>query len=217
MGHRRPVPTGDSRGRVPHKGPPPARVDAGARHNARMRIRPAVPGDAPGMGRVMVASWLAAHRGQMPDEAWRQRVDEWTPQVSADGWARLMSEQAAGEHPRTVLLVVEDDDGGLEAVALGSPAEGDESGTTAAVDAIYVRTDRQGQGVGRRLLRAMADELAGLGFTRLTIGVLSANRRARAFYEAMGGRDVAARTFDEEGHPLPGRVYEWSDLARLGR
>ena len=40
------------------------------------------------MGRVMVDSFLSAHRGQMPDAAWQQRVDEWTPEVSARGWAR---------------------------------------------------------------------------------------------------------------------------------
>ena len=32
------------------------------------------------MGRVMVDSFLSAHRGQMPDAAWQQRVDEWTPE-----------------------------------------------------------------------------------------------------------------------------------------
>jgi hypothetical protein len=39
----------------------------------------AVIEDAPAMGRVMVDSFLPAHRGQMPDAAWQQRVDEWTP------------------------------------------------------------------------------------------------------------------------------------------
>jgi hypothetical protein len=42
----------------------------------------AVLEDAPAMGRVMVDSFLSAHRGQMPDAAWQQRVDEWTPEVS---------------------------------------------------------------------------------------------------------------------------------------
>src|SRR6187431_2054584 len=58
------------------------------RYARRMRIRAAVVDDAPAMGRVMVGSWLSAHRGQMPDAAWQKRVDEWTPAVSARGWAR---------------------------------------------------------------------------------------------------------------------------------
>jgi hypothetical protein len=32
----------------------------------------------------------------MPDAAWQQRVDEWTPEVSARGWARAITDQAEG-------------------------------------------------------------------------------------------------------------------------
>jgi hypothetical protein len=46
------------------------------------------------MGRVMVDSLLSAHRGQMPDAAWQQRVDEWTPEVSARGWARVITDRS---------------------------------------------------------------------------------------------------------------------------
>ncbi|HEU4336633.1 MAG TPA: GNAT family N-acetyltransferase [Nocardioides sp.] len=75
--------------------------------------------------------------------------------------------------------------------------------------------ERQGRGIGRLLLRRMADELTRLGFTRLQVGVLSANLPARAFYEAMGAEEVDRRTFEEEGHLLPECVYEWSDLGGL--
>lgn len=87
-----------------------------------MEVRAAVPADAPALGRVMVATWLTAHRGQVPDEAWQKRVDEWTPQVSARGWERLLNEVEAGELPRTVLLVVEGD-AELDALALGGPVD----------------------------------------------------------------------------------------------
>ena len=179
-----------------------------------MEIRAAVLADAPAMGRLMVVTWLSAHRGQMPDEAWQKRVEEWTPHVSARGWARLLSEVEAGDRPRTVLLVVEHDDE-LEALALGGPADEDARDVTAQLDALYVLPGRQGRGIGRLLLRRMAEELAGRGFARLHVGVLSANLPARAFYEAMGGEEIGQRTFDEEGHLLPGCVYEWSDLGEL--
>ena len=70
-----------------------------------MRIRAAMVDYAPAMGRVMVDSWLSAHRGQMPDAAWRKRVDEWTPAVSARGWARTLTEREDGDAARDVLLV----------------------------------------------------------------------------------------------------------------
>ena len=61
-----------------------------------MRIRAAAVDDAPAMGRVMVEAWLSAHRGQMPDTLWHKRVEEWTPEVSAAAWARLLAERQPG-------------------------------------------------------------------------------------------------------------------------
>ena len=180
-----------------------------------MNVRAAVLQDAPAMGRVMVVTWLLAHRGQIPDEAWQKRVEEWTPEVSGRAWARLLSERAGGDHARMVLLVAEEDPGDPLALALGTEAEDDESGVTAQINALYVRPDRQGQGIGRRLLQATARELTSLGFSRLHIGVLSANLAARAFYEAMGGQQMGQRTFDEEGYLLPETVYGWSDITAL--
>jgi ribosomal protein S18 acetylase RimI-like enzyme len=180
-----------------------------------MKIRDAVVEDAPAMGHVMVRAWLSAHRGQMPDAAWQKRVDEWTPDVSARAWARLLTEQADGDHARVVLLVAVADTDDLVALVLGSEAEDDSSGSTAEIDAVYVAPDRQGQGIGRRLLQEAASELANLGFSTLRIGVLTANLDARRFYEAMGGREIGQRTFDEEGVPLPGTIYAWPDIAVL--
>ena len=89
----------------------------------------------------MVESFLSAHRGQIPDPASQKRVDEWTPEVSAVGWARAVTEIPDGNPDRDVILVAEDD-----------------------------------------------AELHGLaGHHEPPIGVLSANRPARAFYEAVGG------------------------------
>ena len=51
--------------------------------------------DAPAIGQVMVASYLAAHRDQIPDQAWAKRAEEWTPEVSAQGWARTLREIAS--------------------------------------------------------------------------------------------------------------------------
>lgn len=88
------------------------------------------------MGRVMVDSFLSAHRGQMPDAAWQQRVDEWTPEVSARGWARAITDQAEGNAARDVLLVAEDDSGVLSALVAGTAADDDPSGSIAEIEAL---------------------------------------------------------------------------------
>ena len=180
-----------------------------------MRIRAAVGDDAPAMGRVMVAAWLSGHHGQIPEELWRKRVEEWTPEVSGAAWARVLREQEAGEAGRVVVLVAEDEGAEPVGLVMGEQDEQDLSGSTARIPALYVREDRRGQGVGRALLGAVATELAALGFMALHISVLSLNRPARAFYEAMGGLEIGQRTFDEEGVPLPETVYAWPQITTL--
>src|SRR5205823_3130519 len=132
---------------------------------AQMRIRVAVGDDAPAMGRVMVESWLSAHRGQMPDGAWRKRLEEWTPEVSARAWSRTLAERSEGHDPHDVLLVAEDDAGRLIGVVSGGPADDEPSGVIAEIGALYVTPDRRGQGAGASLMRAASRELAALGFS----------------------------------------------------
>jgi GNAT superfamily N-acetyltransferase len=181
----------------------------------QFRVRLAVVDDAPAMGRVMVESFLSAHRGQMPAAAFQKRVDEWTPQVSATGWARALAEIADGNSDRDVILVAEDD-GGLLGLVFGGAADGEAPiSTTCEIGALYVHPRHLGRGIGGALLRAAADHLAALGYSELNIGVLSANRPARAFYEAMGGREIGQGTDDEEGYLLPLTIYGWADVTDL--
>jgi GNAT superfamily N-acetyltransferase len=182
-----------------------------------MRIRAAEIDDASAMGRVMVEAWLSAHRGQMPDTLWRKRVEEWTPEVSAAAWARLLAEQAQGAATRTVVLVAEEagEESDLLALVMGDQDEEETSGSTAQVGALYVRSDRRGQGIGRALLSEAARELTALGFSALHVSVLTVNGPARAFYESMGGHEIGQRTFDEEGVLLPETVYAWPDITTL--
>ena len=79
--------------------------------------------DAPAMGRVMVDSWLTAHRGQMPDAAWEKRRDEWTPEVSATAWERSLHERDAAQGAGDVVLVAVDDDGTLAGRTEGHPLD----------------------------------------------------------------------------------------------
>ncbi len=180
-----------------------------------MKIRAAVAEDAPAMGRVMVDSFLWAHRGQIPDAAYQRRVEEWTPEVSARAWARTFTDRAEGRAARDILLVAEDDAGAVSGLVSGSAADDDPSGSVAEIGALYVLPDRRGQGFGGSLLQAAAGELADLGFSAVRLGVLTANLPARGFYEAMGGREIGHRTDDEEGYLLPVTVYGWSDIAAL--
>ncbi len=180
-----------------------------------MRVREAQVSDTPAMGRVMVEAWLAGHRGQMPEEAWQKRRDEWTPEMSAGAWKRNLLERDETPGSREVYLIAVDDDENLVGIIYGLPADEGASEDVADIAALYVHPQMQGKGVGRQLLKAAADRLSEFGFTKLNIAVLTTNEPARGFYEAMGGTDVGERLFDEDGHLLSERVYAWPDLRVL--
>ena len=145
----------------------------------------------------------------MPDEAWRKRVADWTPEVSAQGWARVLLDQANGDAPRDVLLVA-DHGGQLVGLVYGRPADDHDPALTAEVRALYVDPTSRGLGIGAALLRAAAIKLSQLGFSIIRLEVLSANLPARAFYQHMAGREIGQGTFDEDGYLLPVTIYEWA-------
>jgi ribosomal protein S18 acetylase RimI-like enzyme len=180
-----------------------------------MMIRMAQVADAPAMGRVMVQTFLAAHREHMPAGAWEQRAREWTPEVSADSWARTLRAMAPGERPHECIYVAEAEDGDIVGLAMGSEESPDGVPRTGEVVAVYVRRSHQQRGLGRRLLQAVAADLAQYDVVALRVACLAANAPARRFYEAAGGRAVAERLFDEEGTLLPEVVYEWADITTL--
>ncbi|MEO7911506.1 MAG: GNAT family N-acetyltransferase [Roseiflexaceae bacterium] len=182
-----------------------------------MIIRVAREADAPAMGRVMVDTHLAAHRDQMPAEAWAKRAQEWTYEESAQGWARTLREIAAGAGD--CIYLAEDMQGNIVGLVMGGPigepADADTRPQSGAIDALYVQASHQGRGLGRQLLQAVAIHLAQHGISALQIGCLATNAPARRFYEALGGQLIDERLFNEEGIMLPEVVYGWANIEQL--
>jgi ribosomal protein S18 acetylase RimI-like enzyme len=75
------------------------------------------------------------------------------------------------------------------------PADGE-------VDELYLKPEYQGLGFGTRMFRAVRNDLADRGISRILVWCLADNVRARAFYERLGGRAVAERTERVAGVPL---------------
>ena len=105
--------------------------------------------------------------------------------------------------------------GELVGLAMGGPAETDNPPQIGEVYALYVRGSHQGRGLGRRLAQAVAAYFARHGVAAMHIACLATNAPARRFYEAIGGRLIGERLFDEQGVMLPEVVYEWTDLEAL--
>jgi GNAT superfamily N-acetyltransferase len=181
-----------------------------------LTIRQAEVVDAPAMGRFLVATWLAAHRAHLPPAVWERRRREWTPEVSAAGWARALRERDGSPgRTRACFLVAADEEGAIVGLAAGAASGFDPAGGLGEVGSLYVNHDHRGRGLGRRLVQQLAGCLAGKGIGSLHIGVLRANLDARGFYEALGGQLAEERMFDDDGVLLPECVYAWPDITVL--
>jgi GNAT superfamily N-acetyltransferase len=140
-------------------------------------VRSANLDDCAAIAAVHVRTWQAAYRGHLPDELLdRLNVDERT-----EMWRKLIVK------PGRVLLVADDLDGSISGFCDLIPSrDADAKPTTAEITAIYVSPDKWGQGIGQELLNAAEARARGDGFSELSLWVLEANQRARAFYEKFG-------------------------------
>ena len=181
-----------------------------------IQIRHANVADAPDMGKVLVDTWLSAHYGQVSEEQWNRRRNEWTYDVSENGWRRLLEEIASGENDQDCVFVAVADDE-VVGVVVGSQSELNMLENAAEVSAVYVSPDCQGQGLGRRLIEAVAAHQARLGRDALIICALTTNTPARRFYEALSGQLIGTHETEDYGFTEMQVVYGWTDILELTR
>jgi GNAT superfamily N-acetyltransferase len=149
--------------------------------------RPAVPDDAAALARIHILAWQVAYRGHMPDE--------FLDALDLDARVAWWEQQLAAEHPPDTRLLVGVHDGQVAGFALVRSAE-DPPGP-GELQAINTDPDLWGRGVGRALLAAAEEALAGLGYDEAILWVLAANERARRFYELAGwAADGAAKPLE---------------------
>jgi GNAT superfamily N-acetyltransferase len=157
-------------------------------------VRLATSADADAIAVVHVDSWRAAYRGIVPDSI----LDRLSVERRAAGWRETI-DRAGDER----VWVVERD-GRLVGFAATSPARDDDvPAGTGELAAIYLDPGVWASGLGRQLFVAAVDDLRRRGFGPLVLWVLTANERARHFYEAAGWLpDGTSRMLDFDGTPI---------------
>ena len=154
-------------------------------------IRRAREADIGGLSRVFDAAWREAYRGIIPGVALERLI------ATRDrAWWR-----GALRRGRPIAVVETGE------LVVGYAAYGRTRsrslGTEAEIDELYLLPEYQGVGLGRRLFRAVRNDLADHGLTRLGVWSLEDNARASAFYEGLGGV-AGPRVLDRvAGLPLP--------------
>jgi GNAT superfamily N-acetyltransferase len=170
-------------------------------------LREATERDAAAIAWLHAESWRSAYRGMLSDEYLDHRVHH----ERAALWQQRFSEQA--ETPFFVILAEAETE--LAGFACAFPDEHPIYG--AFLDNLHVVPRRTGQGIGRRLLTAVAERLlANERRGGLYLWVIEQNIRARRFYSQAGGLEVGRDTLSM---PDGSRVMEmrcyWPDPARL--
>jgi ribosomal protein S18 acetylase RimI-like enzyme len=173
---------------------------------AGLVVRAASPLDAGPLARVHRDSWRTTYAGILPLEviarhAGTKNEGTWRSRLAA---SRGLNTTWLAERPGEGLL-------GFASCGLArDPIEGLE----AEIYALYVLQSAQRRGVGRALVRGAARHFVRNGYFGFYLWVLKANR-ARMFYEALGGQEIAERTERLGGHPFGEIAYGWHDLGAL--
>ena len=170
-------------------------------------IRRGVIEDAAEASRLHVETWRTSYRGLVPDDL----LDQLVPTRWEQGWRRGFD----SVDPTRIVQVAEIDGQIVGFASGGRSRSGGPPGHPGEVYALYVHPERQGQGIGRALLQAVAAVLAERGLVPIVIWTLFNNPRSRGFYAARGGTVIAEKNERFDGYLLHEVAYAWSDATAL--
>jgi GNAT superfamily N-acetyltransferase len=168
-------------------------------------IRPAQPEDAAGIAAVQVASWRTTYCGIVPDGY----LDGMSVEVGATRWVANLATAGA-------LNYIAEDESGIIGFASGGRLREPVGEYDAELWAIYLLQEKQGGGIGRRLVQTLADALLAAGYRSMIVWVLQDNSAVN-FYKRMGATAVTGKMIEIGGVALPDLALGWKDLSEIGR
>ncbi|MEZ4863757.1 MAG: GNAT family N-acetyltransferase [Caldilineaceae bacterium] len=171
-----------------------------------IHMRPATIDDCDALGLVIVTASLKTFLGNIPEEDFDF---SWTPEVSANNWREFFTD---GLSPEQFFMVAE-----MDQRVVGYVWAGRATGRPdyeRAVDGLYVLPSVQCQGVGRALLRYVANRLCDEGVNGLLIGCLKENPSC-GFYQHLGGVEIFRQPRNYDRYATEEIFFGWRDLQEL--
>ena len=178
-----------------------------------LTVRRAHAADAEGIAAVHAEVWRNAYAGILPADY----LARLSPARLALSYRRSLMRREPGH---AMFVAVAPD------VASGARTVGFASGGRARrplpggippqgeVETLYLLEEWREQGVGRRLMRAMAAHLAAIGCRSVFLWALSANPAVH-FYRHLGGRLVARERIVFAGAEVEQSAFLWSPIEAL--
>lgn len=152
-----------------------------------MLLRRAASSDADELAGVHVRSWQDGYRGLLPDDY----LDGLRPEDRASRYSLDDGDPAS---PTTIVAVAS---GNISGFATTAHARDDDVAGLGELCALYVDPAAWGSGVGRALVEAAREQLAGQGFRSAVLWVLVGNDRAERFYARDGWEPDGSRRLSE--------------------
>jgi GNAT superfamily N-acetyltransferase len=163
-------------------------------------LRIATLEDAEAIARIHVDTWRSTYAGLLPDDL----LVGMSLEKQSRMWQRMLR---GGE----TVIVAEDPRYGVIGFGSYGPNRSTRNDFTGEVFTLYLLPDFQGLGIGQCLLQALFGALAREGHETGLIWVLASNP-SRFFYEAMGGKPVAARNTSMGGQAVREVAYGWESI-----
>lgn len=142
-------------------------------------IRRAEPEDADAIASVHDRAWRGAYAGIIPHRALNAMIGRRGPRW----WANAIRRSTT-----VLLLEVGGELAGYATLGRNRAKNLEQAGE---IYELYLSPEYQGIGFGRRLFQAAREILMAHGFAGLIVWVLEDNDPAFAFYERIGGRNIA--------------------------
>ena len=175
-------------------------------------IRPAALPDAAAIASVHITSRQETYRGMIPDSKLDSELDISSREQS---WISILSD------PKSLVLVALSDgeicgfvSGGMTSDIVDFPNDKSRS-FDGEIWAIYLLRRAQGNGVGKQLVKAMAERLRREGCGSVIVWVLERNEGAKGFYERLGGKEVARKMMVIAEANFEEVAYGWENVRAL--